>query len=79
MLNVGPHLEDVAPGVVLEAPAEPGEHLDDVLGREHGEQAVEEDLEPDGQRLAAVQGEAGHVEHRVGQGGLHGGGRVAQE
>lgn len=69
---ISAHLEDVAPGVVLVAPAEAPEHLEDFLALQDAEQTVQEDLEADGESLAAVQHQGGDVEGHVRLDGLHG-------
>jgi len=64
----GAYLEDVSPGVIVVAPAEAVQHLEHLVALQDGEDAVEQDFESYGQRLAPVQHQRGHVErHR----GLH--------
>lgn len=60
------YLEHVSSGVVFQCPGEGSEHLNNVLWIEDWEEAVEKDLQSNGQGLTAVEGQAGHVENRVG-------------
>lgn len=64
-------LQYVAPDVVSEGPAKSVQDVEHLFLLEHGEEAVEEDLEPDGNRLGAVQHQAADVEHHVGLDDLH--------
>ena len=62
-MTIYPH--NVSSSVVLVSPAESPEHLDHLLRLEDAEEPVEEDLEVNGEGLAAVEDEAGDVErHR---------------
>lgn len=70
-------LQYVAPDVVPEGPAQAVQNVQHLLLLEHREEAVEEDLEPDGHGLGAVQHQAADVEHHVGLNDLHLG-RVVQ-
>lgn len=70
-------LQYVAPDVVSEGPAQAVQDVQNLLLLEHGEQAVQQDLEPDRNRLGAVQHQAADVKHHVGLDDLHLG-RVVQ-
>lgn len=70
-------LQYVAPDVVSEGPAQAVQDVQHLLLLQHGEEAVEEDLEPDGDGLGAVEHQAADVEHHVGLHDLHLG-RVVQ-
>lgn len=65
------HLEHVSPDVVLQAPVQGVQDLDHLLLLQHGEQAVQQDLQADGDGLRAVQHQAADVEHHVGVHDLH--------
>ena len=47
------------------------QHLQDLLMLQHGEQPVQEDLQPDGRGVGAVQHQGSDVEHDVGLHHLH--------
>ena len=70
-------LQYVAPDVVSEGPAQAVQDVQHLFLLQHGKEAVEEDLEPDGYGLGAVQHQAADVEHHVGLNDLHLG-RVVQ-
>lgn len=70
-------LQYVAPDVVSEGPAQAVQDVQHLLLLQHGEEAVEEDLEPDGDGLGAVEHQAADVKHHVGLHDLHLG-RVVQ-
>lgn len=70
-------LQYVAPDVVSEGPAQAVQDVQHLLLLQHGEEAVEEDLEPDRNGLGAVEHQAADVEHHVGLHDLHLG-RVVQ-
>lgn len=64
-------LQYVAPDVVSEGPAQAVQDVQHLLLLQHGEEAVEEDLEPDWHGLGAVQHQAADVEHHIGLNDLH--------
>lgn len=64
-------LQYVAPDVVSEGPAQTVQDVQHLFLLEHGEEAVQQDLEPDGDRLGAVQHQAADVKHHVGLDDLH--------
>lgn len=64
-------LQYVAPDVVSEGPAQAMQDVQHLLLLEHGEKAVEKDLEPDRYRLGAVQHQATDVKHYIGLNDLH--------
>ena len=64
-------MEYVSSGIILVRPSEAVEDLKDVIVLEDAEEAIEEDLETDGCRLAPVQHQTGNVEHDVGLHDLH--------
>ncbi len=70
-------LQYVAPDVVSEGPAQAVQDVQHLFLLQHGEEAVEKDLEPDGYGLGAVQHQAAYVEHHIGLNDLHLG-RVVQ-
>lgn len=70
-------LQYVAPDVVSEGPAQAVQDVQHLLLLQHGEEAVEEDLEPDRDGLGAVEHQAADVEYHVGLHDLHLG-RVVQ-
>ena len=70
-------LQYVAPDVVTEGPAQAVQDVQHLFLLQHGEEAVEEDLESDGHGLGAIQHQAADVEHHVGLNDLHLG-RVVQ-
>lgn len=70
-------LQYVAPDVVSEGPAQAVQDVQHLFLLQHGEEAVEKDLEPDGYGLGAVQHQAADVEHHVRLNDLHLG-RVVQ-
>lgn len=70
-------LQYVAPDVVSEGPAQAVQDVQHLFLLQHGEEAVEKDLEPDGYGLGAVQHQAADVEHDIGLNDLHLG-RVVQ-
>lgn len=65
------HLQDVASDIISEGPAQTVEDVQHLFLLEHGEKAVEEDLEPDGNGLGAVQHQAADVKHHIGLNDLH--------
>lgn len=65
------HLQHVSSYVVLQRPVERVQDLDHLLLLQDGEQAVQEDLEADGDGLRAVQHQAADVEHHIGVDDLH--------
>ena len=65
------NLKDVSSGVVFQRPSKSGEHLDDVFRRKHTEESIQEDLQADGKRLAAVQSQTGNVKDTIGQRWFH--------
>ena len=69
-------LQDVAPDVVSEGPAQAVQDVQHLFLLQHGEQAVQQDLQPDGYGLGAVQHQAADVEHHVALNDLHLGGVV---
>lgn len=70
-------LQYVAPDVVSEGPAQAVQDVQHLFLLQHGEEAVQKDLEPDGNGLGAVQHQAADVEHHIGLNDLHLG-RVVQ-
>lgn len=70
-------LQYVASDVVSQGPAQAVQDVQHLLLLEHGEEAVQQDLEPDGDGLRAVEHQAADVEHHVGLHDLHLG-RVVQ-
>lgn len=73
----GADLQYVAPDVVSQGPAQAVQDVQHLLLLEHGEEAVQQDLEPDWDGLGAVEHQAADVEHHVGLHDLHLG-RVVQ-
>lgn len=65
------HLQDVAPDIISQGPAQTVEDVQHLFLLEHREKAVEEDLEPDGNGLCAVQHQAADVKHHIGLNDLH--------
>lgn len=65
------YLQDVSSYVVLQRPVKCIEDLDDLLLFEDREEAVQEDLEADGDGLGAIQHQAADIEHHVGVHNLH--------
>ena len=65
------YMEYVSSGIILVGPSKAVEDLEDVIVLEDAEEAIEEDLETDGCRLAPVQHQTGDVEHDVGLDDLH--------
>lgn len=70
-------LQYVAPDVVSEGPAQAMQDVQHLFLLQHGKEAVEKDLEPDGYGLGAIQHQAADVEHHIGLNDLHLG-RVVQ-
>lgn len=70
-------LQYVAPDVVSEGPAQAVQDVQHLFLLQHGEKAVEKDLEPNRYGLGAVQHQAADVEHHIRLHNLHLG-RVVQ-
>lgn len=70
-------LQYVAPDVVSEGPAQAVQDVQHLFLLQHGEEAVEKDLEPNRYGLGAVQHQAADVEHHIRLHNLHLG-RVVQ-
>lgn len=64
-------LQYVAPDIVSEGPAQAVQDVQHLFLLEHGEEAVEKDLEPDRYSLGAIQHQAADVEHHIGLNDLH--------
>lgn len=74
--GASPYLKDVPPDVVAQRPAQAMQDVEHLLLLQDAEQTVQQDLEPHGHCLRAVEHQAADVEHHVGLHDLHLGGVV---